>query len=307
MEATLSTRPANHARRVERVPVHGVLLLDKPRGLSSNDALQKARRILNAKKAGHTGTLDPLAQGLLPLCFGEATKFSQDLLDADKTYEADVLFGVTTSTGDAEGEVLQTRAVTHDRAALEAVLQGMLGEMDQVPPMHSALKQDGVALYELARKGIEVERAARRVTVHGLELLHLAGVKATLRCHVSKGTYIRTLAEDIGTALGCGAHLVGLKRTAVGPLRLENAVTLEQLADAPMAANLLAPVDSLAQALHPLALDQTQQERVRQGQRLALADTFCGDVRMYGPDGFLGIGHLQQGRLQPTRILHLKD
>jgi tRNA pseudouridine55 synthase len=307
MELQAPARPAIPARRVERVAVHGVLLLNKPRGLSSNDALQKARRILRAKKAGHTGTLDPEAHGLLPLCFGEATKFSQDLLDADKTYEASVRFGIKTRTGDAEGEVIATRAVTHDGAALQAACTHFVGEIDQIPPMHSALKQGGVALYELARKGVEVERAARRVRIHAVEVLSQTADTAVLRCHVSKGTYIRTLAEDIGELLGCGAHLTALYRTQVGALSVSDAVTLEQLAGAQNAAQLLAPVDSLAQGLHAVRLSENEQDRVRQGQRLIITDDFDGTVRMYGPDGFLGIGALSQRRLQPTRVLNLKD
>ncbi|KAB2921992.1 MAG: tRNA pseudouridine(55) synthase TruB, partial [Dechloromonas sp.] len=198
--------------------VDGVLLLDKPLGLTSNDALQKARRLFSAAKGGHTGTLDPAATGLLPLCFGEATKFSADLLDADKTYEAVVQLGVTTDSGDAEGQVVATAPVTVGEAEVRQALPRFTGAIEQIPPMHSALKRNGRPLYELARKGIEVERAPRAVTIHGLELLDFAGDRLTLRVRCSKGTYIRVLAADLGQALGCGAHLVGLRRTAVGDL-----------------------------------------------------------------------------------------
>ncbi|MBN9421674.1 MAG: tRNA pseudouridine(55) synthase TruB, partial [Candidatus Accumulibacter sp.] len=237
--------------------VDGVLLLDKPSGMTSNDALQKARRLFSAAKAGHTGTLDPLATGLLPVCFGEATKFSSDLLDADKTYEADVLFGVTTDTGDAQGAVLEQRAVAFDRAALDAVLERFRGPISQIPPMYSALKRDGKPLYELARQGIEVERAARAVTIHELALLSFEGERCRLRVCCSKGTYIRTLAEDIGAALGCGAHLTALRRTVVGPLTLIGAATLDELAALDESArplHLQAP-DALLQTLPVVRLD----------------------------------------------------
>ena len=197
--------------------------------MTSNSALQAARRLYSAAKAGHTGTLDPLATGLLPLCFGEATKFSADLLDADKTYEADVRFGVVTDTGDSEGQVLETRAADVSVAALEAVLVGFRGPIRQVPPMYSALKRDGQPLYKLARQGVEVEREARDVVIHALELLTCDVDRCRLRVRCSKGTYIRTLAEDIGRVLGCGAHLTALRRTAVGDLSVVDALSLDAL------------------------------------------------------------------------------
>ncbi|MGB8148513.1 MAG: tRNA pseudouridine(55) synthase TruB, partial [Azonexus sp.] len=209
--------------------VDGVLLLDKPLGLTSNDALQKARRLFSAAKGGHTGTLDPLATGLLPLCFGEATKFSADLLDADKTYEAVLKLGVTTDSGDAEGAVTGTVAVDVAESAILSVLPRFIGNIQQIPPMHSALKRNGRPLYELARQGIEVERAPRAVTIHAIDCLVIAGDMLTLRVACSKGTYIRVLAADIGQALGCGAHLAALRRTAVGDLDLAGAVTLAEL------------------------------------------------------------------------------
>jgi tRNA pseudouridine55 synthase len=231
--------------------VHGVLLLDKPLGLSSNQALQKVKWLLRAEKAGHTGTLDPLATGVLPLCFGAATKFSQLHLDADKTYETTLRLGVTTATGDAEGAVLATQPVTCSVGEVVAVLDRFMGPITQVPPMHSALKKDGKALYEYAREGVEVEREPRAVTIHELDLLamDLTSDAPTLhlRVHCSKGTYIRTLGEDIGRALGCGAHLSALRRVQTGPFGLADCVTLAQieaLSETDRAA-LLRPVDGL--------------------------------------------------------------
>jgi len=225
--------------------VDGVLLLDKPGGLSSNHALQKARRLLNAAKAGHTGTLDTIATGLLALTFGEATKFSADLLNADKAYRATLMLGVTTTTGDAEGEVTGTAPVDVEDAAIDAVLSRYVGTIEQVPPMHSALKRDGRPLYELARAGVEVERAPRQVQVHSLRCVERAGTTLVFDVECSKGTYVRVLAEDIGEALGCGAHLTGLRRTRVGPLALEGSETLERLEQLPVEASRasLRPVD----------------------------------------------------------------
>ncbi len=203
-------------KRIRR-QVHGVLVLDKPRGFSSNAALQKVRWLLNAEKAGHTGSLDPLATGVLPLCFGEATKFSQYLLDADKGYSTVAQLGVTTTTGDAEGEVLERRAVAVDEAALQAALPAFRGQIEQIPPMYSALKRDGQPLYKLARAGEVVEREPRSVTIARLELLALQEDRATLEVACSKGTYVRTLVEDLGALLGCGAHVAELRRTQAAP------------------------------------------------------------------------------------------
>lgn len=286
--------------------VDGVLLLDKPSGMTSNDALQKARRLFSAAKAGHTGTLDPLATGLLPVCFGEATKFSSDLLDADKTYEADVLFGVTTDTGDAQGAVLERRAVAFDRAALDAVLERFRGPISQIPPMYSALKRDGKPLYELARQGIEVERAARAVTIHELALLSFEGERCRLRVCCSKGTYIRTLAEDIGAALGCGAHLTALRRTVVGPLTLIGAATLDELAALDESARLLrlqAP-DALLQTLPAVRLDADAATRFTHGNPVA-CEAPAGRCRVYGDEGrLLGLGDADaSGKLHPRRLV----
>ena len=298
-------------RRV-RVPVHGVLLLDKPVGLSSNDALIKAKRLLNAEKAGHTGTLDPFATGLLPLCFGEATKFAQDLLDADKTYETTVHLGIKTSTGDTEGEVIANRPVEVNPEQIAAVLASFRGPIHQVPPMHSALKRDGRPLYEYARAGITLEREARRVTIHELTLLSWQAPFLRLSVTCSKGTYIRVLGEDIGAALGCGAHLNALRRTAVGKLSIAQAMTLEQLADLaePERVAGLAPVDALLSGFPVLPLDDALARRFLHGQRLALAGMAglpqAGRVRVYRQSdmGLLGTAQLMEyGVLAPERLV----
>ncbi|HYD80484.1 MAG TPA: tRNA pseudouridine(55) synthase TruB [Paucimonas sp.] len=299
----------------KRVPVHGVLLLDKPAGLSSNDALGKAKWLLNAVKAGHTGTLDPFATGLLPLCFGEATKFSQDLLDADKTYETVVRLGVRTTTGDTEGDVLETLPVSATREAIEGVLTAFRGEIDQVPPMYSALKRDGKPLYEYARAGVTLEREARRVTIHALELLDYTAPYLRLRVRCSKGTYIRVLGEDIGAALGCGAHLQDLRRIAVGDLTLEHAVTLGSLESIVGEAEriaLLAPVDALLSSFPALDLSPELSDRFLHGQRLALGKPengrqyVAGRVRVYGgvDKRLLGTATLTDyGLLAPERLI----
>lgn len=255
-----------------RVPVHGVLLLDKSDGMSSNDALIKAKRLLNAQKAGHTGTLDPFATGLLPLCFGEATKFSQDLLEADKTYETEVHLGVSTSTGDTEGEVIAQHAVVCNKDQVEQVLQQFRGPIDQVPPMHSALKRDGKPLYEYARAGITLEREARRVNILELTLLDYEAPIVRLRVRCSKGTYIRVLGEDIGQALGCGAHLRSLRRTSVGTLTLDGALTLQQFEKIPDVERPLnlAPVDALLSTFPMVQLGDALADRFMHGQRLAI-------------------------------------
>ncbi|MEO0317976.1 MAG: tRNA pseudouridine(55) synthase TruB [Pseudomonadota bacterium] len=262
----------NKPAKRKRVPVHGVLLLDKPVGMSSTQALAKAKWLLAAEKAGHTGTLDPFATGLLPLCFGEATKFSQDLLEADKTYETVVHLGVTTDTGDTEGRVLASKAVDVDRARIEAVLAQFSGPIKQVPPMHSALKRDGKPLYEYARAGITLEREARDVVIHALELLAYEAPMLKLRVTCSKGTYIRVLGEDIGAALGCGAHLNALRRTRVGGVTLDRGVTLEAfeaMAD-DARSQALAPVDTLLSSFPTVELNDDLARRFLHGQRLSL-------------------------------------
>jgi tRNA pseudouridine55 synthase len=284
----------------------GVLLFDKPLNLSSNTALQKVRRLFQAEKAGHTGTLDPLATGLLPICFGEATKFSNVLLDASKVYRAWVRLGQVTTTGDAEGEIISESAVGAGREQVIEALQRLTGEIDQLPPMYSALKHQGKPLYEYVRKGEIVERAPRRVTIYELALEEFSGCDLRITVHCSKGTYVRTLAEDIGQLLGCGAHLQGLRRLATGPFRLEEARTWEQLEhmDAGQRDACLLPLDCMLQDLQRLELDETQVRRLAQGQRLGLnAGLQDGKIRLYGPLGFIGLGSLQGRRLAPDRLV----
>lgn len=296
-------------RRRNKRRIDGVLFLDKPQGLTSNGALQRSRRLLEAAKAGHTGTLDPMATGLLPLTFGEATKFSRMLLDADKEYVAQLCFGSETDTGDAEGTVCATfpggDAVT--MAALEAILPRFRGEIEQIPPMHSALKRDGKPLYEYARAGIEVERAPRAVTVHEIEVLECTPGRAELRVACSKGTYIRTLAQDIGRALGCGAHLTALRRTAIGPFRSDAAVALETLETASLEARdaLLAPVDSLVANLPEITLEDDGATRLLQGATPPVRHAPCEAIRVYGPGrSFLGLARVcEEARLIPLRLI----
>ncbi|MCA3217491.1 MAG: tRNA pseudouridine(55) synthase TruB [Burkholderiales bacterium] len=287
-------------------PVDGVLLLDKPSGITSNLALQKARRLLNVAKAGHTGTLDPLASGLLPLTFGEATKFSADLLDADKAYAATVQLGVRTTTADADGEVIERRDVRVARAQLEEVLSRFTGSIVQVPPMHSALKRDGRALYEYAREGVELERAPRTVRIDRLVLTHLEGDRAEIEVDCSKGTYVRVLAEDIGAALGCGAHLAALRRTRVGRLPLQGSVTLGEIEQMPLAARRewLLPVDALIADVQRVDLGAEQARRFTHGIPLDLGGT-PGRRRVYGPDEqLLGVAELDEhGVLNPRRLI----
>ncbi|MCB1898866.1 tRNA pseudouridine(55) synthase TruB [Cognatazoarcus halotolerans] len=296
----------NQRRRPPRRLVNGVLMLDKPFGMSSNDALQKARRLLNAAKAGHTGTLDPMATGLLPLTFGEATKFSQTLLDADKGYIADVRLGVTTTTGDAEGELIEERSVLVSAAEIEQAFTSFTGEIDQIPPMFSALKRDGKPLYEYARAGIELERAPRRVSIYQLRLLSFSGDGFVMEVCCSKGTYIRTLAEDIGRVLGCGAHLRGLRRTSIGPFAVASAIDFERLEAAAEfeREGLLAPVDALLADLPIECLDPGETGILLNGGRLKRSATPAGRYRAYGPNGFIGLAELRaDGFMVPLRLL----
>ena len=298
----------------KRVPVHGVLLLDKSAGHSSNDVLIKAKRLLNAEKAGHTGTLDPFATGLLPLCFGEATKFAQDLLESDKTYETVVHLGIATTTGDTEGEVVTTLDVDVTFTQIESVLAQFRGDILQVPPMYSALKRDGKPLYEYARAGITLEREARPVTIHLLELIEFDTPYLRLRVKCSKGTYIRVLGEDIGNALGCGAHLQALRRTQVGALMLDGAVTLDALADIADADRQaqLAPVDALLSSFPAVMLSDELARRFLHGQRISLGKEAVavpgqqGRIRVYrGGDGrLLGTAQLLEfDVLAPERLV----
>ncbi|MCL1825301.1 MAG: tRNA pseudouridine(55) synthase TruB [Betaproteobacteria bacterium] len=294
------------AAQTLRRAVDGVLLLDKPSGITSNAALQIARRLFAARKAGHTGTLDPMASGLLPLTFGEATKFSQMLLDADKAYEAGIKLGIQTDTGDAEGTVLSVQPVAIVEAQLHVVLTRFTGEIEQTPPMYSALKRDGKPLYEYARAGIELERAPRRVTITELTLLALQEDRFTIRVACSKGTYIRSLAMDIGAALGCGAHLDTLRRTRIGDFDLSGSLTLDAIEAAAPAQRdaLLAPVDALLKGFPKLELESASARLILQGQPLCLQKVPEDYVRLYGPDGFLGLGQWKEdGRLWPKRLL----
>lgn len=290
-----------------RRAVDGVLLLDKPAGISSNTALQEAKRLLAAAKAGHAGTLDPLASGLLPLLFGEATKFARFGLDADKTYLASVRLGARTATGDAEGEVLERRAVEVDDAQIAAALGRFRGEIAQVPPMYSALKRDGRPLYELARAGQSVEREARRVTIHELELLERAGDLLRLRVRCSKGTYVRQLAEDLGDALGTCAHLEGLRRTGAGDFTLAQAVDLDRfraMDEAGRRACLL-PADSLLAFLPVVRLDPETALRFVHGQAVPAVTAPAAACRVLGDAGvLLGVGEAgADGKLRPVRLL----
>lgn len=290
-------------RRIPRRRIDGVLLLDKPSGMSSNAALQRAKRRFNAAKAGHTGTLDPMATGLLPLTFGEATKFSQMLLDADKVYEATVRFGSETDTGDAEGRVISCAPVAFTREMLDVALADLRGEIEQIPPMHSALKRDGKPLYEYARAGIEVERAPRRVIIHALDCLSFHGEEAVLRVHCSKGTYIRTLAIDLGRALCCGAHLTALRRTAIGPFGIGQAVTPETLEVAEPPEALLQPADALIAAYPRLDLDEAAGTALMQGREVA-GEGVPGRLRLYLGERFIGLGErLADGRIVPRRLI----
>jgi tRNA pseudouridine55 synthase len=290
--------------------VDGVLLLDKPVGLSSNDALIKAKRVMNAKKAGHTGTLDPFATGLLPLCFGEATKFSQDLLEADKTYDATVHLGIMTNTGDTEGEAIETREVDVTIEQIEAALARFRGPILQVPPMYSALKRDGKAYYEYAREGITLEREARPVTIHGLELIGYEAPMLKIRVTCSKGTYVRVLGEDIGAALGCGAHLNALRRIQVGALTADTMISLEDLQAHAEPLSLLAPVDALLSSFPAVELTPELAKRFLNGQRLALGKESVmvpqalGRVRVYNDGKLLGTANLQEyAILAPERLI----
>jgi tRNA pseudouridine55 synthase len=294
--------------------IDGALLLDKPVGLSSNAALQKAKRLFGAAKAGHAGTLDPLASGLLLVLFGEATKFAGPLLEADKEYLATVKLGERTTTGDAEGTVVETKAVNVTEARLAAVVQRFQGEIEQVPPMHSALKHKGTPLYRLARRGQEVERAPRRVTISELQATKLQGAALMLRVVCSKGTYIRVLAEDIGEALGCGAHLSALRRTASGGFRIEQALTLEALESVAERTRCLLPLPALLDGLPRAELGAAEEARLRQGQALKISGLHPGLCAVVRADGGViglgtadGVGNLKPLRLTQTAEKHLES
>jgi tRNA pseudouridine55 synthase len=298
---------ATQRPRIPKRAVHGVLLFDKPLGLSSNDALQKVKRLYRAEKAGHTGTLDPLATGLLPLCFGAATKFSQISLEADKRYTATLKLGQTTDTGDAEGQVLRTREVTLSREQVEAVCQQFVGALEQVPPMYSALKREGRPLYEYARAGIEVERESRKITLRKVDILNWQHDQLVIDVVCTKGTYIRTLAQDIGEVLGCGAYLSALRRTGCGALTLNKSCTLAQLeAATPQERDVwLMATDALLADTPMVRLDAENAGRFLSGvrRRVDMRDEI--QVRVYGPEdhAFLGSAHIKAGELISTRLL----
>ncbi|ACT47123.1 tRNA pseudouridine(55) synthase TruB [Methylotenera mobilis] len=288
--------------------INGILLLDKPLGFSSNQALQRVKWLLQAAKAGHTGTLDPLATGLLPLCFGEATKFAHYLTDADKTYHATIKLGITTTTGDAEGEVLQQMPVQVSAAQFRQACLRFIGTIQQVPPMYSALKHEGKALYEYAREGIEIERKVRTVNIHNIEVLSFAGDVAEITVTCSKGTYIRTLAEDIGASLGCGAHLIGLRRTYTAGYDIAQAVTLAQFeamtAEERLA--ILAAPDSAVDDLPAIVLDADSAFYLMQGQAVWQSGKVpAGLLRLYDErQVFLGLGEQQSdGKIAPKRLM----
>lgn len=298
--------PGQRVKRPQR-PLNGVLMLDKARGASSNAALQQAKRLYQAAKAGHAGTLDPLATGLLPVLFGEATKFSSDLLEADKSYTAEIRLGISTATADAEGEVIATRAVKVAPEQLAAALGSFRGDILQTPPLYSALKHAGKPLYAYARAGIDIERAPRQVTIHALALQWFEGERLALSVTCSKGTYIRSLAHDLGEMLGCGAHLAALRRTAVGRFGLDCAHTLDSLGAMTAAERdaLLLPVDALLQDLPEVRFEAAQQARFLQGQAVPWDGPQQPRVRVYGGDGaLLGVGELgADGAIAPRRVI----
>lgn len=297
------------ARRRNCIEIDGILLLDKAAAMTSNGALQAAKKIFRACKAGHTGSLDPIATGLLPLCFGEATKISQFLLDADKRYRTEFQLGVSTTTYDSEGEPVLTRGVELGQRAIERVLREFEGEIEQMPPMYSAIKHGGKSLYKLARKGIEVERHPRRVVIREIRLLGLRDGLLELEIHCSKGTYIRALAHDLGERLGCGAHVASLRRLAVGELSVERAITLETLraaaSDEARAAFLL-PTDVALSGLPDVHLTPLAAHYLCRGQPVSVRHSHRpGWVRLYaGAERFLGMGQvLDDGRVAPRRLL----
>jgi tRNA pseudouridine55 synthase len=297
-------------KRIKR-DVSGVLLLDKPLGYSSNQALQKVKWLFQAAKAGHTGTLDPLATGLLPICLGEATKFAQYVTDADKTYVANIRLGIKTTTGDAEGDVISNKPVNVTQAQLETACQQFLGEISQIPPMYSALKHEGKALYEYARAGVNIERQARKITIKSMQLNVFSGTDAELTITCSKGTYIRTLAEDIGAVLGCDAHLAGLRRTETAGYHMAQAVDIEQLEAMTCEARdaLLLPVDSAIEHFPKIILDVAAAQFFKHGQAIWQAgEILAAELRVYEENGlFIGLGKLlDDGKIAPKRLVSLR-
>ncbi|WP_369601295.1 tRNA pseudouridine(55) synthase TruB [Hahella sp. SMD15-11] len=287
-------------------PVHGVVLVDKPQGMTSHTVVQRVRKCFQAARAGHTGALDPLATGLLPVCLGEATKFGNVLLESDKGYEAIARLGQTTDTGDADGQVLDTRPVPlRHEVDLDDLVRRFSGVIEQIPPMYSALKHKGTPLHKLARQGVEVERAPRPVTIHALNLAWVDDerLKVTVRC--SKGTYIRVLVEDMGRVLGCGAHVEQLRRTEVAGLQVSEAVPLDVLSECGAPEDYLLPVDTLVQHLPVQVLDSAQKHSLLHGQPVTITPrSEAGDVRLYGPGGeFIGLGIAEGAQLRSRRLV----
>ncbi|CED70575.1 tRNA pseudouridine(55) synthase TruB [Aliivibrio wodanis] len=311
------------ARRRKGRPIDGVILIDKPAGITSNDTLQKVKRIYFAEKAGHTGALDPLATGMLPLCFGEATKFSQFLLDSDKRYRVVAKLGERTNTSDSDGEVVQTREVKVDRGQLERCIAKFRGTTDQIPSMFSALKHEGRPLYEYAREGIEVPRKSRKITVYSIELIRFEGHEVEMEVHCSKGTYIRTITDDLGEMLGCGAHVTYLRRTGVSNYPYENMVTIEylealleqahreEIAPRELLDPLLMPMDSAVQDLPEVNMIPELADHVLHGQPVQVFGAPQeGIVRMTSGEErlFIGIGHIDNdGRVAPKRLVVFRD
>lgn len=308
------------ARKLRGRALNGILLLDKPQGGSSNGVMQRARRLFDARKAGHTGALDPLATGMLPICFGEATKFSQYLLDADKRYFVVAKLGVITDTGDAEGEVLEQHPVQVTADQVQQVLHGFVGDISQVPPMYSALKVNGQPLYKLARQGIEIERKARPVTIYSIDFHGLAGHEVSFTVHCSKGTYVRTLVEDLGSALGCGGHVTVLRRLTVGKFKEPEMVTFEQLeallGDQPDSENyqkideLLLPLSTAvadwptAELGDDAAFYVLQGQAVRPNRVSGESDNAMVQIIKASSGEFLGVGEIQDdGRVAPRRLI----
>lgn len=300
------------ARRKKGRDIHGIVLLDKRQGISSNKALQEVKRLYDANKAGHTGSLDPLATGLLPVCLGEATKVSAYMLDDDKRYQTVIQLGVMTDTGDVDGVILEHKAVPEINAEqLSECLAKFTGEIEQVPPMYSALKHQGKKLYELAREGITVERKSRKIRIYAIQCLDFANDLLTLDVQCSKGTYIRTLAEDIGHYFGCGATVKELRRTAAGQFNLQDALTIEQLqalaGDTAQQAQLL-PVDLPLQGIPALNLSQSDKDSVLQGQQITMSGKYneSGLCRLYYQQQFLGLGEMLMGaKIQPRKLFKL--
>jgi len=300
------------ARRKKGLDIHGIVLLDKRGGISSNKALQEVKRLYNANKAGHTGSLDPLATGLLPICLGEGTKVSAYMLADDKRYQTVIQLGVMTETGDVEGAVLETKIVPDiSPEQLSTCLQSFVGEIEQVPPMYSALKHNGRKLYELAREGITVERKARKITIYAIECLAFSGELLTLDVRCSKGTYIRTLAEDIGHLIGCGGTVKELRRTEAGEFELENALTIEQLQALETEKSLqdiLIPVDKPLTAMPAIDVNAFEADLISQGQQISRpnVEIKLGMCRLYHEQIFLGLGEmLMDAKIQPKRLFKL--